>query len=54
MAAAKTATIRDRLERSRELSKQMRADGARASWHLRAAARGLRARSGVKAAERLP
>lgn len=52
--AAMTASIRDRLSRLRELSKHMRADGARASSHLRAAARSLRAQTRVKRAERLP
>jgi hypothetical protein len=54
MAAAKTTSIKDRLNRSRALSKQMRADGERASRHLRSAARALRARGETKTAERLP
>jgi hypothetical protein len=54
MAAAKTTTIRERLARSRALSKQMRADGDRASRHLRSAAQSLRAQRQAKTAERLP
>lgn len=54
MATAKTATIRTLLQRSRTSSARVRADGDRASRHLRAAATALRERRGTRTAERLP